>query len=378
MVISINSSKNCCGCTACASVCSANAVTLEADSLGFFYPSLNVEKCVNCGRCISVCPFNAKVDPNGNPIAYASRHKDLKQVQTSRSGASFIALSDYIIKRGGVVYGVGFDNNYRVIHKRAVSLLELQEFKGSKYSQSDMRGILKMVLADLQQNMTVCFSGTPCQVSAVKRYVPTKYHKNLYLIDIVCHSVASPAIWQDHIKYIEKRFRGKVEKVNFRDKQLFGWKDHRESYIINDKTITFRHSYYHPIHYRPSCSNCKFTNLNRPSDITIADFWGVERVAPEFNQDNNGCNLILVNSEKGVEWLNAISDTVILKEVNINDCLQYNLQFPTAQHNQHENFQLDYEQKGFLYVMKKYCGWGCINLVHRLFKKLIHILHINH
>lgn len=377
-MISITSLKYCCGCTACASICRTNAITLKTDSLGFIYPTLDVDKCVQCGRCLSVCPYNTNVQPKSSiPMAYAARHKDIEQVKTSRSGASFIALSSYIIKEGGVVYGVGYDENYRVVHKRAVSLTDLQEFKGSKYSQSDMRGIMEQVLADLRHNRKVCFSGTPCQVSAVSLFIPIKYHLNLYLIDIVCHSVASPAIWQDHIKYVEKRFGGKVENVNFRDKQLFGWKDHRESYVIKGKKRIFRHSYYHPIHYRPSCSNCKFTNLNRPSDITIADFWGIERVAPEFNFDNNGCNLILINSDKGTSWLTTISNSMILRKVNIKDCLQYNLQFPTAQHNLHYNFQRDYEQKGFLYVMKKYCGWGFKNLILHIFNKLIKKLHIN-
>ena len=168
-VILLNSLKDCCGCTACASICNNNAISLQEDSLGFVYPIVSTDKCIKCGLCVRVCPFNTKQKQNSfEPIAYAARHIMKQEVMTSRSGASFIALADWIIKNGGVVYGAGYGKHFAVMHKRASNRLELLEFKGSKYSQSDMRGVYEQVIIDLKNNKMVCCSGTPCQIAAIK------------------------------------------------------------------------------------------------------------------------------------------------------------------------------------------------------------------
>jgi len=232
-MIQIQDPKDCCGCTACASICTHNAITMEPDVLGFLYPKVDKTKCVECGLCEKVCQFNDNYDKSLNlaqPIAYAARHKDINEVMRSRSGAAFVAISDYVLEKGGVVYGAGYKDHFRVAHKRATTKEERDEFRGSKYVQSDLTGVFREVKEDLKNGLTVLFSGTPCQTSGLNAYVGKKLREKLILVDIVCHGVPGPFLWRDYIAYLEKKQGDEIVVVNFRDKELFGWRAHRESY----------------------------------------------------------------------------------------------------------------------------------------------------
>ena len=232
-MIKINDPADCCGCTACASICNHDAITMEPDALGFLYPKVDESKCVECGLCEKVCAFNENYDKTLNlpkPDAYAARHKDMDEVMKSRSGAAFVAISDYILEQGGVVYGAGYKDHFRVAHKRATTKVERDEFRGSKYVQSDLTGVFRMVKQDLKNGLTVLFSGTPCQTSGLNSYVGKKLRENLVLIDIVCHGVPGPYIWRDYLAYLEKKQGDTITMVNFRDKEVVGWKAHRETF----------------------------------------------------------------------------------------------------------------------------------------------------
>lgn len=232
-MINITDPKDCCGCTACASICAHDAITMKPDALGFLYPEVDTSKCVDCGLCDKVCAFNDNYDRSLNlpkPETYGARHKDMNEVETSRSGAAFIAISDWILAQGGVVYGAGYTDHFRVVHKRATNKEERDEFKGSKYVQSDLTGVFRLVKQDLKDGLIVLFSGTPCQTAALNSYIGKKLRENLYLVDIVCHGVPGPNIWRDYLAYLEKKQGDKIVWVNFRDKQLFGWAAHRESF----------------------------------------------------------------------------------------------------------------------------------------------------
>ena len=232
-MINIKDPADCCGCTACASICNHDAITMEPDALGFLYPKVDESKCVECGLCEKVCAFNDNYDKSLNlpkPDAYAARHKDMDEVMKSRSGAAFVAISDYILEHGGIVYGAGYKDHFRVAHKRATTKVERDEFRGSKYVQSDLTGVFRMVKQDLKNGLTVLFSGTPCQTSGLNSYVGKKLRENLVLIDIVCHGVPGPYIWRDYLAYLEKKQGDTITMVNFRDKEVFGWKAHRETF----------------------------------------------------------------------------------------------------------------------------------------------------
>lgn len=363
-MIKITNPEDCCGCTACASICAHDAITMMPDALGFLYPKVDEPKCVDCHLCEQVCQFNDNYDRSLNlpePLAYAARHKDIDEVMHSRSGAAFAAISDYILERGGVVYGAGYRDHFRVVHKRATTKEERDEFRGSKYVQSDLTGVFRQVKEDLRNGLTVLFSGTPCQTSGLNAFVGQKLRNNLVLVDIVCHGVPGPFLWRDYISYLEKKQGDEIVVVNFRDKELFGWGAHKESYKFKNggSKMTFTYLFYKHIMFRHSCGNCHFCNTHRPSDITLADFWGWQNNVPGMNDDDKGLSLVLLNTDKGKEIFEAIQEKLDVREVNIENCLQPNLQHPSVIHPQRSKFEQDYQKHGFEYLMKRYGedGW---------------------
>lgn len=359
-MIQINDPSECCGCTLCASICTHDAITMEPDALGFLYPKVNPSKCVDCGLCEKVCQFNDNYDRSFNlesPNAFAVRHKDISEVMKSRSGAAFAAISDYVLKQGGIVYGAGYKDHFRVAHKRATTIEERDEFRGSKYVQSDLTGIYRQVKDDLKSGLLVLFSGTPCQTSGLNAYVGKKYRERLILVDIVCHGVPSPYIWRDYISNIERKQKGIIRKVEFRDKEQFGWVAHKESFLFENKEIyknTYTRLFYKHIMFRESCGVCHFTNLNRPSDITLADYWGWERNVPGFNDDDKGVSLVLLNTQKGQEVFAEVEKDVDAKEVEVENSMQPNLMRPSEIDPLRKQFESDYLNKGFRYILKQY------------------------
>lgn len=363
-MIQITDKSQCCGCTACASICAHDAITMQPDVLGFLYPVVDKNKCVDCGLCEKVCAFNDHYDTSFNlpqPDAYAARHKDMKEVETSRSGAAFIAISDYVLENGGVVYGAGYTDHFRVIHKRAVTKEERDEFKGSKYVQSDLNHVFRQIKKDLKGGLTVLFSGTPCQTAGLNAYIGKKQLENLILVDIVCHGVPGPYLWRDYIAYLEKKQNDKVCWVNFRDKQKFGWRAHRETFkfVKCDDEIKFAYTFYNHIMFRYSCNVCPYTNTKRPSDITIADFWGWEKTDSEINKDDKGVSLVLVNTEKGKEIFDTVKNSMLVIPAKLKDCLQTHLRKPCDTHPKRIEFEKYYAKYGFERTFKKYAliGW---------------------
>lgn len=352
--------EKCCGCTACQNICVHNAITMVPDNLGFKYPRINKSACIECGLCIRVCAFNNCYDSDRNfaqPKVYAVRHKNEQEIETSRSGGAFIAFSDFVLKEGGVIYGAGYTDHFRISHKRAVTKEQRNEFKGSKYVQSDLNTVFLQIKADLNNGLKVLFSGTPCQTAGLKSYIGENKSANLYLIDIICHGTPSPYLWRDYLNYTEQKFNQKIIHVNFRDKSL-GWSAHKESFIFENgrKIITdiWEKLFYQHIMLRPSCGNCPYTNINRPSDITLGDFWGWEKTDAAFNSDNKGCSLVLINTKKGERLFSAGSNDFTYVESDILRCMQPNLQRPTLLSDSSEEFVRNYTEGGFETVIARY------------------------
>lgn len=358
-MINITNPADCCGCTACASICNHDAITMTPDALGFLYPKVDKNKCTNCGLCEKVCSFNDNYDTSLNfsePKAYGARHKDINEVMKSRSGAVFVVLSDYVLDKGGVVYGAGYTDHFRVVHKRATTKDERDEFRGSKYVQSDMNSIFRQVKNDLKNGFTVLFSGTPCQTSGLSSYIGKTLRENLILIDLVCHGVPGPYLWRDFLSYLEKREGKKITLVNFRDKEEFGWKAHRETFVFDEKMggeIWYTKTFYQHIMFRHSCGNCHFCNLKRPSDITIADFWGWEKTGSQINTDDKGLNLVFLNTPKGKDVFDLIKDNLQVIDASPEAYMQPNLKSPSRIHRLRKQFEKDYEKRGFEYVFNK-------------------------
>lgn len=372
-MIKISDRSACCGCSACKSICPYDAISMKPDSMGFLYPIVDESKCVGCGLCEKVCAFNAGYDKSMNlvsPLFYAVRHKDINEVSTSRSGAAFIALSDWVLDNGGVVYGAAFTEDFRVVHKRAKTKEQRNEFKGSKYVQSDLNDIYRQIRKDLLSNKIVMFSGTPCQTSGLSSFVGPKLRANLFLVDIVCHGVPAPYIWRDYVKYVETHRGEKAIAVDFRDKTELGWAAHKESFTFpsgKEYRKTYTYMFYEHIMFRPACKVCHFTNLNRPSDVTLADFWGWQNTDKSLNSDDKGISLLICNTDKGKRLLDNIMGSIMVTTVEQEKSMQPNLQNPSVFNSNYMQFENDYIQRGFKYVARKYGDLG----INYLFKRLI-------
>lgn len=368
-MINIKSKLDCCGCTACVSVCGYNAITMIPDTLGFLYPKVNMNLCVNCGLCEKVCQFHSNYERYGNyvmPEAYQFRLMDENQLKRSQSGGAFYALAKHFIDAGGIVYGASFTNSLKVRHQKAKNKQELETLRMSKYVQSDMRDVFYQVKEMLKNEKNVLFTGTSCQIAGLKSYIPNKLHNHLYCIDIICHGVPSPQIWNDYINYLQRTRKSKIKKACFRDKR-FGWHGATESFLFgNDKEEfrkTYNYLYFTGLSLRDSCSNCHFTNLNRIGDLTIGDQWGISKDSPF--EDNKGLSLILVNSQKGYVLLQNVTSEAYIEKCKIEDCMQPQLKMPVTMNPKRKQFISDYERKGFHYVAKKYSDIGIHYKINR-------------
>lgn len=376
--------QDCSGCSACVGICPAGAISMQVDSEGFLYPIIDGRTCIHCGKCDKICGFVPKtsVEPGFElPRAYGIKHKDETTRLTSRSGAAFVAFSDCVLEQGGVIYGAAMQKDFSVSHIRAETKETRDLMKGAKYVQSDISGIYPQVAKDLVEGRKVLFSGTPCQVSGLYALLDAQKvaKENLVCCDLVCHGTPSPVIWKDYIAFIEKKHGSAVVWADFRDKS-FGWDSHCESFILeNGKKVVSRDYtdlFYDHIMLRPSCHNCHFANVNRVADITLADFWGIEKNDASFN-DNKGVSLVLISSEKGARLLDMVKDQLYWFACDIKNCIQPTLTKPTLASGRREMFWTEYSKMNFSKFLKKYTRpLTSIGRVKRNMKQLLYAVGI--
>ena len=306
------------------------------------------------------------------PKVYAVKHKDENTRAASRSGGIFTALSDEVLEKQGVVYGCVLNENFVAVHVRAENKNERNRMRGSKYIQSKLGDTFRNVKVDLEEGRFVLFSGTSCQVAGLKAYLPKDY-ENLICVDIVCHGVPSTKVWDAYLSWQEEKNNSKITGVDFRNKKDFGWRAHMETlYFENNKVVSsgvFRTLFYGHNVLRPSCYECPYKSVIHPGDITIADYWGIEKAAPEFD-DNKGVSLVLVNNETGEKMLDKVKDKIIWKETRIEDSLQPPLKAPFPKPETREQFWKDFETRDFSYITKKYGGAGFKNGMKRFLGKV--------
>ena len=354
--------ENCCGCSVCADICPVHAIEMKTDLEGFLYPEIDNVKCISCNLCNQVCNFKP-IKRGGKeldiPLAYGVKHKRQFERDSSRSGAAFIGISDVILKNKGVIYGAVMQKDFSVKHIRAENFEQRNRMKKAKYVQSTMLSICNSIEQDLKSGREVLFSGTPCQVAGVKSYLKLKnmLNENFYCCDLVCHGVPSPLIWKNYVEYIEKNYHGKVLEANFRDKE-FGWDSHCESFVLKgrDRKIVSRDYttlFYDHIMFRPSCHACPFANVHRPGDISLADFWGIEKHDQSFD-DNKGVSLVLVNTLAGRKLFEQASLVFDFFPCDVQDCLQPTLIRPSAPSPRRNEFWMDYYRMPFDKLLKKY------------------------
>ena len=287
------------------------------------------------------------------------RHRSPEIVAKSRSGGVFTALSDAILADGGVVYGCRMESPEKAIHCRATTQAERDLFRGSKYIQSEMGDCFKQVRTDLGNGLPVLFSGTGCQVAGLLGFLEGVDTSRLYTVDIVCHGAPSPRLWQEYLKWMERRFGGKISEVNFRDKH-YGWKAHFETVRTGGalhRTSVFRVLFFRNAFLRPSCYECPSSNLRRKSDITIGDAWGIEATNSPLN-DDKGCSIVLLNSDNGRALFARCQSDIAVEPVNLEDYLQPNLYAPSARPANRRKYWDYFNARGFDALARRYGKGG--------------------
>lgn len=312
--------SKCCGCGACANICSKGAITMKTDEYGFVYPEINDEKCVGCGACKKICAYQSENSEKSVTSAFVAAAKDEQILKQSASGGVFSSVAVEFLKNGGIVYGCSLEHRDGTLfpeHIRIESIDDLHKLQGSKYVQSNMESIFKKVCEDLKSGREVLFSGTPCQVDSLKKFTAGTDRSRLFTIDLICHGTPSRKFFQDYLAFFEKKHKCKVVAFLFRDK-TYGWGHMmgRITYVNKNgktkcKPVYQSLSAYYKLFlnstvYRDCCYSCKYANMQRVGDLTIGDFWGIKKAHPnvlssnggDFDE-NKGISCILVNSQKG-------------------------------------------------------------------------------
>lgn len=332
---------------------------MKRDEKGFLYPYIYREKCIDCNICRKICPANDMINLN-NPIKiFACKNKDTEKRISSSSGGVFSEIAKKIINDSGTVYGASFNDDWQVEHIRVSNENDLEKIKRSKYVQSDMKNVFKNIKEDLKDNKNILFSGTPCQVHAVKNSNKFK-DDNIFYVDIVCHGVPSPGVFEDYKRYLENKYKSKIININFRyknDETTQNIKidfENRYSYISNyNKKEVFYKLFLDNKILRDSCYDCYYKKFERIGDISLADFWGVEKSSAKALKDIHGISLILINTEKGLNMFEKIKDKFVFCEISKEECYPYNCFFNFEKPKDYNYIWEEYINKGFKAFLQK-------------------------
>lgn len=356
----INKNK-CTGCEACFEVCPVNAITMKPDNEGFLYPVIDEKLCIDCNKCINVCQIHGMpvLERLNKPLLYAAKNNNLSVRKMSSSGGIFSLFADLIIENEGSVAGVVFDKDLKIMHTIARESFEVQKMRGSKYAQSSINKVYGKCKKELQNGNYVLFTGTPCQIEGLNKFLSKKYD-NLLTIDLLCRGVGSPLVYKDWLAFLPK----KIEKntINFRSK-ILGWKMSCISYsrseceYISKDLFLFSSLYGNHYILRPSCYKCDFNTKFRVADITLGDFWGVDKLMPDFD-DDTGVSFVLCNTNKGYEYFNKINERCEHRLFDIDEYVSFQpaLYCQVEEPNERVSFWTDYSKCGFKKTALKYVG----------------------
>lgn len=312
--------EQCCGCGACYNICPRNAISMSEDKYGFVYPEIDKSKCIRCGLCMKVCGFQNSEVKNEPLKTFAASAKNDKIINSSASGGAFAVIASNILNEGGIVFGAAFDMDHNVYHIGIDSVKKLCLLQGSKYVQSNTAETYKQARNLLNNGKKVLYSGTPCQIAGLQGFLGKNYD-NLITADLICHGVPNQKIFKDYLKSL-----GKVKNFSFRDKYI-GWGINGSAVVEkngSEKKIKLWESdsaylYYFSQGdiYRESCYNCKYACSHRPADITLGDYWGIEKQHPNYLgkdgfDESKGISVVIANTEKGLKTLIDCSDAMYM------------------------------------------------------------------
>lgn len=366
-MLTFTDKSQCCGCESCRNICPKQCIFMKEDNEGFLYPEVNSTDCINCGLCEKVCPV---LHPSKEriPVAvYAVKHYDDNIRLASSSGGVFTFIAEKVIDEGGVVFGARFNEQWVVIHDYVDTKEKLSHFRGSKYVQSWMGDTYKQVLSFLQSGRKVLFTGTSCQIAGLKLFLRREYD-NLLTVDVICHGVPSPKVWKQYLSEITSTDSMPITNITFRNKQN-GWHNYflsvksgeKELSNISTYTEIYSHLFLTDLMLRPSCYSCPAKSGKSCSDITLGDFWGIEKIFPEFD-DNKGCSVALLYNSNVKSFLEGMA----IKNVTYNQAKQGN---PSLENSVSSHINRRYFFK-LLYAGKKIVDihYLCFDtsLIHRL------------
>lgn len=334
-MIDIQDKSKCCGCCACVDACAHQAISLKTDIEGFWYPVVDKEKCVDCELCDKVCPElhidELKKNDYPKPAhTMAAINKKMSVRWDSTSGGAFSALADAMYEQGGYVSGAVYNEDFSVRNFISSNPADLERLRSSKYLQSKAEGLYKEIRELLRKGEKVLACGTPCQMAALRSFLRKDYD-NLIIVDFICRGVNSPKVYRKYLDSLERKFGGKVVYVKAKNKEL-GWRNLTRKVVFDNGKVyygvhmqdDFRRGYHTNVYCRPSCYTCQYKGFPRMADITIADYWGIERVDP--NMDNNiGTSMILLNSNKGIAFFEKVKDKLEWEETCFESVLPGNI-----------------------------------------------------
>lgn len=350
--------SKCANCGACYNKCPTGAISIN-DNI-FYDLKIDESKCIRCGLCITVCPVNS-IEERQNLIgAYAGYNNNIQIVKNSSSGGAFAAIADFVIKKGGIVFGAAYTDDCRVVQIKSTDETNLENLMRSKYVESKVENSFKTLKEQLVNGRTVFFCGAPCQVAGLKRFLGENY-ENLITCDFSCGGMSSHKYYKEYLDYIEKEIGASIDKVNFRPK-LYGWLRHSIKITGKNgkdyKNFAFNDPYFYSFigngfNKREYCVECNFSN-NHYSDIILADFWAYSKVS-KIKNDDTGLSLIITNSQKGEAIIEKIRKNFVLTVLDV-DKASYNMKSrePSVEFlNKRLEFINNCEQNGFIQTMKK-------------------------
>ena len=315
-MLKLKHKQDCCGCSACAQICPRDCISMTADDEGFLYPNIDESRCIQCRKCETACPIlTQQASHSPAPEAYAAYASDDQTRSVSSSGGIFSLLARWVLRQNGVVFGAAFAEDHSVHHIMIDSENDLPLLQGSKYVQSRIEHTYIEAKQQLEQGKTVLFSGVACQIAGLRAYLKKDWDK-LYTVDVLCHGVPSPKVWEQYLSRQKQVYGSEISRISFRNKAE-GWKQfsleltfrNGETYRKTLHNDPYMQYFLSDICLRPSCHSCRFKELPHPSDLTLGDAWGVEGWMPEMD-DDRGTSLVFVNTPAGRICWEAIQDSL--------------------------------------------------------------------